>query len=592
MKKRGIYILILILVMLCLLNINSSAFITNNYFISNKNNQSLLSTFDYVIITDDSMQDKLSNFKSWKESLGFSVKVETISFISDNYHGVDLAEQIRNCLIENYLDWNIRYVLFVGSRNTIPMRICIPFSEFSDDQFLQCPSDYYYADLTGDWDSDNDGFFGEYQEDDMDFYPEVIVGRIPCDDSNEIENILQRIINYESDNSDWKKNVLLAGAVIFYKNMEASGYTWERSDGATLMEECRLDIFEPNGYSCTRMYEEEGLRPSIYEYDIPLAKENVLIEWTKNYGIVDMLGHASNTKITRLVWTEDDGDNIPEYPGELDYTTFLSIGDSDDLTLEKPPIVYTSGCAQFFSSYNMGRKFIEDGAAVAFIGTTQGSWYGESLKWDNENDGGTYSLNYYFFDNLMKNKQSCGNSLYSSKIFYYENFWYNGLDKNWIFRSYDNMYSLTLYGDPSLGLYERSNIPDKPDQPDGPNSGKIRTEYTYKTSSIDTDGDQVRYLFDWGDGISTMSDYYSSGEEISVSHKWSEQGDFNIRVRCQDITGEFSDWSDPHPVSMPKYKLLFNYIQKELFNILKQIIRDYMNIASYCLQYLIVNSDY
>ncbi|MDG6219190.1 MAG: C25 family cysteine peptidase [Candidatus Thermoplasmatota archaeon] len=556
MKRKGLYSIFII--SLC---IGATASAGMNFEDEPVSTSS--STFNYVIITQENHLGILSDFIMWKESLGFNVQVETTSYIDNNYQGGDLAEKIRNYLIQNYIEWNIQYVLIIGSRNTIPMRICIPFSEYHENQFLQCPTDYYYADLTGDWDADRDGFFGEYQDDTMDFYPEIIVGRIPCDDSNKIKDILQRTINYESDNSEWKKNVLLPGAIIFYKNQEAAGYTWERSDGATLMEKCRLDIFEPNGYTCTRMYEEKGLRLFTYAYDIPLNKENVFSEWSKNYGIVNMLGHATNRKIDRLVWEKDDGDNIPVYPGELVYTTFLSISDSDKLTLEIPPIVYTSGCTQLFSLNNMGRSFICDGAAVAFIGTTQGSWYDECLKWDDESDGGTYSLNYFFFHNLVYNQQSLGNALYSSKIHYLENFWYNRLDKNWIFRSYDNMYSLTLYGDPSLSLNEPSNAPEKPTTPQGPDSGKIKDTYTYKTVSIDPEGDQIRYLFNWGDGTSTLSDYYTSGQEISVSHTWNKQGNYDIRARCQDIHGSFSPWSDPLEVAMPKF-----YSDNPLFHLL------------------------
>jgi hypothetical protein len=106
---------------------------------------------------------------SWKESLGLSVKIEASSYVSDNYDGINLAEQMRNYLLDDYMEWNIHYVLIVGNRDVIPMRICIPFSDYHEDEFLQCPSDYYYADLTGDRDFDGDGFFVEYQEDKTDF---------------------------------------------------------------------------------------------------------------------------------------------------------------------------------------------------------------------------------------------------------------------------------------------------------------------------------------------------------------------------------------------------------------------------------------
>lgn len=539
------------------------------------------STIDYVIIAEEDMRESIADFVSWKETRGYAVTLETLANISQSYEGRDLAEQIRNYLIERYLDWNIRYVLFIGSRNTIPMRICIPFSAYHEDEFLQCPTDYYYADLTGDWDADADNFFGEYQDDAMDFNPEVIVGRIPSDDTETVAYILQNSILYESNTSAWKQQVLLPGAVIFYEKQNASGYTWTRSDAATFMEECRLDIFEPSGYQCTRMYEEEGLRPSTYDHEKALTRENVKEEWTKGYGLVNMLGHAGNTLITRLIWTEDDGDTIPEYPGELDYTPFLRISDSSDLTCVIPPIVYSSGCAILRTAYNMGETFLEDGAAVAFIGTTQGSWYNESLRWDTEADGGTCSLSYYFFKNLIENKQSCGNALYSSKLYYHTQFWYHGFNTNWIFRAYDNMYSLTFYGDPSLSLYTPSSAPMKPDTPTGPSSGKIRTTYGYTTKSQDPDEDDIRYLLNWGDGTSTLTGYYSSNENIMVNHTWKKQGTFDIRVRCSDIHGSWSDWSEPISVTIPKnksqtiyhhfYEIIAHYLEKNpWFTIIKK----------------------
>ncbi|KAA0002868.1 MAG: hypothetical protein FE048_02890 [Thermoplasmata archaeon] len=404
---------------------------------------------EYVIITTTEFEDAIKSFKIWKESLGYSVKVITTSWISSNYQGRDLQEKIRNFLIDKYDEWGINYVLIVGSRDKIPMRTCYPLPNVHDEG---TPTDYYYADLTGNWDKDGDGYFGEYRQDDVDFYPEVYVGRIPSDDPSKIENICRNIINFESDNGAWKKNVLLLGAIIFYENQTQVGYKWHRSDGATLMEECRNDIFEPNGFLFTRMYEEEGIKPSTYEYDYPLNRSNVLSEWKKGYGIVNMLGHANNIQIDRLVWDHDDGDNVPEYPEELKYIAFLRYSDSDDLSVERPPIVCTSGCYQLWTSRNMGRAFMEDGAAVAFIGSTAGSWYNISLIWNDEKDGGTYSINYYFFHYFINHNQKCGNALYNSKVYFYNHFMFTGNNQEWIFRCYDNLYGFNLYGDPSLGL--------------------------------------------------------------------------------------------------------------------------------------------
>jgi len=581
MNKRNFYCVAAVLVITCSITLPSTAQILERDTCRPSSvPDPTVATYDYVIITLDDMLEGLSDFKNWKESLGFSVHSVTTSWIAEAYQGNDLPEKIRNFLIDSYLDWNIKYVLIAGSRDTIPMRTCISFSKYHDDEFLQCPTDYYYADLTGEWDSDGDGYYGEYKQDDMDFYPEVIVGRIPCDTLETLERALNNTIKYESSEGNWKNNVLLLGAVIFYENQDASGYIWERSDGATLMEEVRRDLFEPHSYQCMRMYEEEGIRPTTYDYDKALTRENVLAEWTNGYGIVDMLGHAGNTLITRLVWTEDDGDNIPEYPGELEYPPFLRISDSDDIATLFPPIVYSSGCGQLRTSYNLGRSCIEDGSAVAFVGTTQGSWYDECLKWDDKSDGGTYSLNYYFFENLVDHQQSCGNALYSAKMLYYNRFWYHGYDTNWIFRAYDNMYSLTLYGDPSLGLYERSSDPEQPSQPEGPPQGKRGMSYNYKTSSTDPDGDVVRYLFDWGDRSSTLTEYIPSGETVTCSHTWKSQGDFAVRVRCEDIHGSWSAWSDPLSITIPKGRILVRWLHlSEKLRLLFDIVHENYSVT-------------
>ena len=106
-----------------------------------------------------------------------------------------------------------------------------------------------------------------------------------------------------------------------------------------------------------------------------------------------------------------------------------------------------------------------------------------------------------------------------------------------------------------------TNPPEKPARPDGPTSGKPRIEYTYITSTTDLNGDQIYYLWDWGDGnTSSWLGPYSSGETVSEKHAWTKQGSYSIRVKAKDVYGAESDWSDPLPVSMPRiisFKSLF-----------------------------------
>jgi hypothetical protein len=111
-----------------------------------------------------------------------------------------------------------------------------------------------------------------------------------------------------------------------------------------------------------------------------------------------------------------------------------------------------------------------------------------------------------------------------------------------------------------------NNLPDKPDQPSGQAKGKVNTEYTYQTKTTDADGDQVYYMWDWGD--STTSSWlgpYTSGVTVDTTHKWTVKGSYSIKVKAKDTFGAESPWSDPLPISMPKSaNLLSNKLVRSL----------------------------
>lgn len=97
--------------------------------------------------------------------------------------------------------------------------------------------------------------------------------------------------------------------------------------------------------------------------------------------------------------------------------------------------------------------------------------------------------------------------------------------------------------------------PHEPETPFGPTNGNAKTEYTYTSSTIDSHGHQVYYMWNWGDG--NLSDWfgpYNSGETCEASHIWIEKGDYHIKVKAKDEYDAESNWSDPLSISMPKSK--------------------------------------
>ena len=103
------------------------------------------------------------------------------------------------------------------------------------------------------------------------------------------------------------------------------------------------------------------------------------------------------------------------------------------------------------------------------------------------------------------------------------------------------------------------NHPAKPDAPSGPSSGNTGAEYTYTSNATDPDGDEIYYLFDWGDGTNSgWIGPYNSGQEGSATQIWSEKGNYEIRVKARDGYGIQSEWSDSLPVTMPRNRISIN----------------------------------
>jgi hypothetical protein len=146
---------------------------------------------EMIIITRDQPDEiaVMQKLADWKTSKGVPTKiVNQTEFMT--YSGRDTQEKIRNCIKYYYNTYNIKWVLLAGDTNLIPIRyvynpdtVIVP--DFNEEKMGETdkPTDYYYADLTGNWDNNNNGRFGESlvyaSADEIDWDPEVYVGRFP-----------------------------------------------------------------------------------------------------------------------------------------------------------------------------------------------------------------------------------------------------------------------------------------------------------------------------------------------------------------------------------------------------------------------------
>jgi hypothetical protein len=106
-------------------------------------------------------------------------------------------------------------------------------------------------------------------------------------------------------------------------------------------------------------------------------------------------------------------------------------------------------------------------------------------------------------------------------------------------------------------LYGFSNSPPEILEIDGYSNGNPGKVYGYEfTNCVDSDGDDMTYHVEWGDG-GVDEGFVASGGAFTLSHTWTEAGDYSIKAKLVDIYGSEGDWAT-FDVSIPREKNVFN----------------------------------
>lgn len=468
-------------------------------------------TYDYVIITTEDLETSVEDLVDWEEAKGKSVNVVTVEWINSNFGGWDLAEKMRNFLIEKYPseEWGIEYVCLIGSYDDVPIRRVAQSTGYG-----QPETDFYHAELSypdsQSWDQNSNHQYCE-NSDNIDFYAEVYVGRIPWSDADTVESICAKTIAYEqTDDPSFKKNILLIGT-----------YFWPDTDNAVLME-AKVDQDWMTDWTMTRMYEEDQ---SSYPCDYDANYNNVKNVWSQGtFAFVDWAGHGSPTACYEY------------YPSQA----FVDTDTCNYLNDEYPAIVFADACSNSDTDEdNIGQMMLEQGA-IGFLGATKVA-YGMP-GWNNPYSGSSQSLDYFFTIGCTSGDYTQGESHQLALQEMYEN-------SLWYYQKYEHCQWGALWGNPDITMAEvvTSDAPYNPQKPDGPNEWIPLVECELSTSTTDPNGDQVYYMWDWGDGtISEWFGPYNSGETAYASHAWDEIGTYEVKVKAKDEYNAQSDWSNPY----------------------------------------------
>ena len=421
---------------------------------------------EMLIITPDNQSfiNAVTPLKEWKNKKG----VRTIILSNFSlYEGRDKAEKIRKMIKSYYQTENIQWVLLAGdaTEDLIPIRYVYnpdtiehSGSEYNGyDEYLK-PTDFYYADLTGSWDEDGDGKWGESSRynshgvDEISWSPEVYVGRLPASTADELEIMINKTINYEKNPNvgDWMNRMLLAGGISSYSPAE---------------DETRLTTYVIQNYIQSEMnYTHLTEHTSSYTPPDPkevLTQNNFISHFNEGYSTVFFAGHADPFKLNR-----NPSNDVAYTNNDAKFSN----------NSNKTSLIYVFGCTTSpidQNDNNIGEILIkrDNLGAVGYIGGLRLNWYFDhDTNLEKLNRGNAKLFWETFFE---KKKFQQGRTLYDSKVSYMNSPYFDNPSVS-MRLEYErkNVLTYCLLGDPELDVY--TSIPERIKNPflDGIHEGQ------------------------------------------------------------------------------------------------------------------------
>lgn len=415
----------------------------------------------YIIVTTNAIvaaSTQLNNFIISKQNLGFNVYVATESYWGGG-SGDAAANNIRSWLKLYYLWLNAEYVLLIGNPNPttgdVPMKMCWP--RFNEATYRESPSDMFHAELTGNWDLDGDGNFGEFDGDvgpgGADRFCELSLGRIPYYGTmTDLDAILAKTVAYENalpSTTQWRRRCLLP-----MKPMDGSTPSYQ------LGENILNNILIPEGgWARYRVYDQNySLTPP--PEATPCTPDNVTTGWS-----------AYPTGIT--IWQTHGSSQSASSVMDLAHVAMLSN--------TTPSFTFQASCNNSYPEdvQNLSYSILKNGGIVT-VGATRVSWYyvGQTNYTNTPSIGG---MAYAYAMNVIANDQTAGDALVGLKSTLNPSI--NEMWMNWT--------DFNVYGDPSLALNATQGPTDPCDNPIIINGSGFNYTY-YQNYNVTPEGICIR----------------------------------------------------------------------------------------------------
>ncbi len=256
-----------------------------------------------VVVVPEKLYPTLSDYLLHKTQQ-LPVQTAILETILRDHPGGDDPERLKRFLFDLWKQGRVRYVLLVGDADVMPVRYMV-LDRITPPAFDYAfyPSDLYYADLAKkdesfeDWNARKDSFHAAYYGevhgeknkedpinfDEIDYLPEIAVGRWPVSTPEEVKTVADKTIRYEAGLLAGKKEGSKRIALLSVAGWVDSRGTLDRAI-TTLSSDWTVE---------KRYFSDERRKSDTP----PPTAEEVISLMNKGLGVICHAGHGEN-----LLW--------------------------------------------------------------------------------------------------------------------------------------------------------------------------------------------------------------------------------------------------------------------------------------------------
>jgi Peptidase family C25/Propeptide_C25/Dockerin type I domain len=381
-------------------------------------------SYDLLIITDPDYISAFQPLKDYHDTTGILTEIHTTVDI-----GSTDPTAVRDYIRDRYLNDGIEYVIIGGDDDVIPAVDLYVISSDNPDNYVEyeMPTDMYFGCLDGTYNYDGDSYWGEPTDGDgggdVDLITEVYIGRASVNSVSEVNNFVNKTIQYFETEADYLNDVLMCGENLAFGGLgEYGGYALDEI----------IDATDRHGYSTV------GIPSTVYD-----VQKLYDLTWPGNYWPTSELISRINSGLHII---NHYGHANPEWNLKMNLMNLITAVSNSDHCF-----IYSQGCsAGRFDDTDCWAEMSTSQLPHACFAVIMNARYGYG---DYDTDGPAQRFDREFFDavyNPAENITEIGKANNDSK-------------EDQIYRINDacmrwTAYQLNLFGDPTVQLKSRGGL--------------------------------------------------------------------------------------------------------------------------------------